>query len=153
VIPEELLTNRNITEAGCWEWTGTRYSDGYGRIWWQGKDLRVHRLVTHLIHGLDLGNRYDQARHKCDNPPCFNPDHLEPGAPKDNVRDAFERGRVRGWSAPRTTCAKAGHPLSGDNLYLDNHGRRICRTCRLAANKAWRLRRKAPSYAPKGRWP
>lgn len=42
-------------------------------------------------------------RHKCDNRPCVNPDHLTPGTKKQNLQDCIDRGRFWGahpWSQP-----------------------------------------------------
>ena len=39
-------------------------------------------------------------RHKCDNRRCWNPNHLEPGTPKDNVQDMMARARhAAQWAA------------------------------------------------------
>jgi hypothetical protein len=35
------------------------------------------------------------VRHKCDNPPCVNPGHLEVGTHGDNGADRDKRGRTR----------------------------------------------------------
>lgn len=42
--------------------------------------------------------------------------------------------RERRRAARRDTC-KQGHPLSGDNLYIDPHGAHCCRTCRNAERR------------------
>lgn len=34
------------------------------------------------------------VRHKCDNPACFNINHLELGTQRENMQDASRRGRV-----------------------------------------------------------
>lgn len=81
------------TSAGCWEWGGGRLQRGmgYGRVSWMSKSVTAHRLayetwVGPIPEGLIV-------RHKCDNPPCINPEHLEIGTPADNARDMIERGR------------------------------------------------------------
>jgi hypothetical protein len=97
-----------VTDSGCWEWNGRRVDGNYGafdavRLGFSG--ARAHRVmyehhVEPIPDGLDL-------RHKCDNPPCVNPDHLIPGTRLDNMRDMVERGRNK-----RTKCVN-GHDLTG----------------------------------------
>ena len=90
---EERLTfyGWDVTETGCWEWRGSRISAGYGQLEVKGKGLRAHRVayetwVSPIPEGMVV-------RHKCDNPPCINPDHLELGTQKDNGQDMASRGR------------------------------------------------------------
>ena len=56
-------------------------------------------------------------------------------------RRAEQAGRMREWRRAMIgdTC-KRGHPLSGDNLYMNPRGVRICKTCR---NTMERRRRKS----------
>ena len=74
---------------GCWEWPFTRTPLGYGRLRLWGRDHYVHRLAFALTHGRwpELG------RHACDNPPCFNPEHIEDGDHTANYWDSIERCR------------------------------------------------------------
>lgn len=81
------------TEAGCIEWQSTRGAKGYGRIYRSGKFHSAHRLSYERTHGTIPDGLI--VRHKCDNPPCVNPDHLEIGTHLDNSNDCTERQRRR----------------------------------------------------------
>jgi len=108
---------------GCWTFTGSLNSDGYGQAW-DGKRLcLVHREAYLQRHGIiPFGLQID---HLCRNRACCNPSHLEA------VTQAVNIARGEGLAAinMRKTHCKRGHPLSGQNLYQYPDGRRSCRTC------------------------
>lgn len=79
--------------SGCWIWTGGRTSGGYGSISVRGKKVYVHRLAWQLFKG-PIPPGMD-VLHSCDNPPCFNPEHLFTGDQRDNARDMVAKGRCR----------------------------------------------------------
>lgn len=91
--PEERLKfyGWDVTDPGCWEWRGPRHSDGYGRVAVGGARTGAHRLAYEAWVGPIPEGQI--VRHKCDNPPCINPDHLEVGTNKDNTHDMIRRGR------------------------------------------------------------
>lgn len=75
---------------------------GYGRAYHEGKTVGAHRLAYCQHHGIPLSAIAGKMiRHKCDNPPCINPLHLEPGTAADNMRDMVERGRQCKWEGRR----------------------------------------------------
>jgi hypothetical protein len=85
-----------VTESGCWEWRGTRNVGGYGVF--VAAALGIKRAMAHRImyeHSIGPIPEGLILRHKCDNPPCVNPEHLIPGTQADNSRDMLERGRQR----------------------------------------------------------
>lgn len=74
-------------------WVSDEYyhdRDGYMILGFEGKVRRAHRVAFYLHHGYWP----DTARHKCDNPGCYNPTHIIDGTQADNVRDMMERGRL-----------------------------------------------------------
>lgn len=87
-MPRDLnwyLSNTKTTENGCMEWQ--KAATPYGRV--SGKT--THREVFFLTNGF-----YPQVvMHKCDNPVCINPEHLQSGTYKSNVEDMFEKGREK----------------------------------------------------------
>jgi len=102
-LEERLLSRREISPSGCWEWTGS-YSGitppRYGTLGWNGRYYKVHRLAAHLWKGFDLSSPLVVC-HDCDNSKCFNPDHLTIATQKFNVDEMFKRGRASFPPVPR----------------------------------------------------
>ena len=61
----------------------------YGKIIFNNKHYTAHRLAYFFVYGF----KDCIIRHKCDNPLCCNPLHLEQGTDKDNAQDCTCRNR------------------------------------------------------------
>jgi hypothetical protein len=85
----EFFENRYIPEpnSGCWLWIGALAHSGYGRM--RGREY-AHRF-SYRFHKGQVGNLH--VLHRCDNPPCVNPDHLFLGTHDDNMADMVSKGR------------------------------------------------------------
>ncbi len=80
--------------SDCIPWTRAVDKHGYGQSKRRNKNQFAHRLAYVDAHGLDIDDiKGLVVRHKCDNPICVNPDHLELGTVGDNNRDTVRRGR------------------------------------------------------------
>lgn len=76
----------------CIEWTGCRDSFGYGMRRVNGKVRRLHLIAFEEANGPIPEGMV--VRHKCNNPACYNPEHLELGTRADNNHDRDVRGRT-----------------------------------------------------------
>jgi len=138
MIKEERFWAKVIVRGAseCWEWFANKNNKGYGMFCVStavGKKL-AHRVSYEMKFGRIPKGLI--VRHKCDNPACVNPAHLELGTMKDNARDCSERERTgktkltnedaaeirRRYIAgeSRTSIAKAfgvGDPLAQDIIY------------------------------------
>ena len=80
---------------GCWLWLGTCRGDGYGLTKTEDrKTIGSHRMAYLLTYGEIPDGLL--VLHKCDNPPCVNPEHLFLGTHQDNRDDMLKKGRNRG---------------------------------------------------------
>ena len=70
-------------DTRCWEWLGAKSVNGYGRFYYKGKHWRAHRLSFLLT----TGKEPDAVLHKCNNPACVRPSHLQAGDSKENLLD------------------------------------------------------------------
>jgi len=78
-------------EGGCMEFVGHRTSGGYGGVTRDGRKLRAHRVAWEEANGPIPPGLF--VLHRCDNPPCCNPDHLFLGTQQENVADRELKGR------------------------------------------------------------
>lgn len=130
----------------CWYWTACVSSFGYGQISVNGKSVGAHRISWEIHNGSILDGLH--VLHKCDNPPCVNPDHLFLGTNKDNVEDRYVKGRCFSSHKFKTHC-KHGHEFSPENTVKHKFktktgfgfGRK-CLTCRRAIDKKYKKSKK-----------
>jgi hypothetical protein len=88
-------------EFECWPFEGHKQYQGYGQFAAIGQSFYAHRFSYVLFNGPIEPDIV--VRHKCDNPSCVNPYHLETGTHQDNMRDRNIRGRTaRGTRNPRS---------------------------------------------------
>lgn len=145
-----------VSQAGpgeCWEWVGSRMSDGYGRI--EHGSIISGTCISQLAHRVSWMIAHDRwvpdglfVCHTCDNRPCVNPNHLFLGTPDDNMQDKKRKGRqsrLPGESNPRAvlTAVDVAHirrlRSSGASLsdIGDKFGVSISNVSAIALRKRW----------------
>ena len=100
-ILDRLSKHVKDDKTGCWNWTGSKDKDGYGRMISGEKGRRVfsfaHRESYKFYKGEigAPGGSQGCVLHTCDNPSCINPEHLYLGDQEQNGLDKKVRGRAR----------------------------------------------------------
>lgn len=92
----------------------------YGKLLFQGKWVRTHRLAYELTNGNGVIPDGMDVCHICDNPPCFNPNHLFAGTSHDNHQDQKNKGRTRKGDRHHNTKLTEADVLAIRNLYRRN---------------------------------
>lgn len=81
-----------INENGCFICTTlVPVEAGYYMTTRDGEKEYLHRMIYRECFG-DIPEGL-LIRHKCDNPSCINPEHLETGTHQENMQDAVDRKR------------------------------------------------------------
>ena len=106
---DRVYKNTIISDSGCHQFIGHKDECGYGRIYKDGKLVRVHREVWKLHNpGKEIEG---VIMHSCDNPGCINPDHLSHGTQNDNIKDMQKKGRGARMRGTQQTQAKLKEEL------------------------------------------
>ena len=144
-LKDILITNIKIFN-NCWEWQGTKTTDGYGIFYHDKIIYYTHRLSYELF--VDKIPDGLQILHSCDNPCCINPEHLRVGTNYDNVQDRQAKNRqAKGISHGRHKLTE-NEVLEIKRLYStgkytqqelsDNFNMSRSHICNIINNKFWK---------------
>lgn len=100
---------------GCWVWTASITSMGYGKVKHNQKDKAAHRVAYELLVGnIQPGMELDHICHKRD---CVNPAHLRVCTRSENARN---RGADRD-SASGIKGISRNHGKWNAQIWADGH--------------------------------
>ncbi len=113
---KEQLNRANLSRCVMYQGNGAG-KGGYGRIVVKsgGKffSYAAHRIAYELKNGAITEGCV--VRHKCHNPRCINPRHLEVGTHKDNAQDRVKAGRSATQKGAQNGNAKT---TAGDRVVI-----------------------------------
>ena len=104
--------DRRASEMSCIEWEGCKLPAGYGKVTRNGRSLLAHRVAYIEAHGEIPEGML--IHHRCENPSCVNPNHLEAMSKREHQR----------LHLTRDACSRCG----GTEFYRSGE-KKQCREC------------------------
>jgi hypothetical protein len=127
------------TPSGCWLWTASKTSGGYGRFC-PGSPSKKQWVVAHRFsYEQEFGPIPEgmEIHHRCETPACVNPGHLIAVSHR-NHNVLLTPHSLAAQNAAKTHCAH-GHRLTPENVYVwpKRPTERHCKTCRRYRMRIW----------------
>lgn len=121
-VLDRFLAKVDRRMVGCWLWTASVSTKGYGQFRIAGRLYQAHRLGFEHWNGPIPADRV--IDHVCNTPACVNPLHLRLSTGTANVLRGIGPTAV---NARKTHCIH-GHPFDAANTYYFRKSR-FCRAC------------------------
>lgn len=132
-IIDRFLEKIAVQVSGCWDWTGSISTNGYGFLWDGKNNVRAHRFAyeyfTNFLIPINM-----EIDHLCRNHQCVNPDHLEVVSHRENVLRGINPTLLGNRRRSITHCLR-GHLYVEESTYIDSGGYRACKICKRASNR------------------
>ncbi len=124
---------------GCWEWTGSLDSSGYGQARVENQKMGIaHRWIWIYFNGIIPKEK--MVCHRCDNPKCCRLGHLFIGTAKENSQDRKAKGR----NANQSPFLVKKSPLTSENIAFirlsESTGRELSKEFKVAESTISRIR-------------
>lgn len=123
---------------GCWVWTASHGSSGYGQFEVRGQNWAAHRIAW-MICRHHLPRWGFELDHLCRNRSCVRPSHMDVVTRSENLA---RRPKETYPNAMKERCHK-GHEYDYAIQKGDRKGHRVCRECQKERQREHRRRKKA----------
>ncbi len=134
---QRFLKKIKVLPNNCWEWQAARSNGRYGSFTNKNRKYQAHRFIYEYFYGNILPNHI--IHHRCNNPSCVNPIHLEETTQKRNL--LYSNITLAFLNIRKTICIR-GHPFNKLNTVITKRNQRRCKICRSVYSKKYRMSKK-----------